>query len=500
MSCVSPGNCVAVGAADDSQQAFAVTELKGAWGAAHIIAVPAGSLSAQLNSVSCASLADCGAGGTYSDADTAFHAFVVTETKGAWGAAQDVPGIVPVLSGPAAQVLSVSCPTAGNCAAGGIEGDGAAFVVDDVAGAWGKARPLKSEGSGGGIQSVSCSSPGNCSAVGFTGLVVSEADHHWTAAQLLPGEPFLSSVSCAAPGDCAAGGGTSANKQLVIDETNPVVGIYSDFTSTADVRKAISQGWSLLANIAGLGAPAGCAAPWTKPAPARAKLDSDYQVEQVLSKQATDHPAWISYWTPEIPPVGTDLFDAGKAAGQAAAADVASVARTVLNPVTPTYVALDFETSAPAGQPSAKSCGHDADPGKRPKKGDKQCWDWASKEKANCFGVGPADWKQFALGWAAGVESAKSLQLAPAIYVNKTEYSTDKAGTFGLPVIVAISPILTSKPIQGQGPNIIGYAGFYGTCQGAAADVAKIRSWGRLDNSVQFTASKIFPPSATGTC
>src|SRR5689334_13114340 len=47
---------------------------------------------AQLNSVSCASAGNCSAGGSYTDNAEEGQAFVVTETNGIWGRAEEVPG------------------------------------------------------------------------------------------------------------------------------------------------------------------------------------------------------------------------------------------------------------------------------------------------------------------------------------------------------------------------------------------------------------------------
>src|SRR5258708_35692053 len=46
----------------------------------------------QVNSLSCASAGYCAAGGRYRDGSGHFQAFVVTEQNGAWGPAIQVPG------------------------------------------------------------------------------------------------------------------------------------------------------------------------------------------------------------------------------------------------------------------------------------------------------------------------------------------------------------------------------------------------------------------------
>src|SRR5258708_23572881 len=88
---------------------------------------------AYVYSVSCASAGNCAAGGYYLDGSDNFQAFVVDETNGSWGNAIEVPGTATLNSGGSAFVLSVSCATAGNCTAGGDYTDGSrhlqAFVV-----------------------------------------------------------------------------------------------------------------------------------------------------------------------------------------------------------------------------------------------------------------------------------------------------------------------------------------------------------------------------------
>jgi hypothetical protein len=57
-------------------------------------------------------------GGLYVDSYGGVQAFVVDESGGSWGAAEEVPGLAALNAGGWASVSSVSCPSAGNCAAG----------------------------------------------------------------------------------------------------------------------------------------------------------------------------------------------------------------------------------------------------------------------------------------------------------------------------------------------------------------------------------------------
>jgi len=86
-----------------------------------------------IDSVSCASAGNCGAGGFYTDVAGHEHAFVVSQVGGAWQQAGQVPGTAALNKGATAQVNSVSCVSAGICSAGGSYEDSSsnrqAFVV-----------------------------------------------------------------------------------------------------------------------------------------------------------------------------------------------------------------------------------------------------------------------------------------------------------------------------------------------------------------------------------
>ena len=52
-----------------------------------------------MNSVSCATAGNCAAGGFYTDGSDKLQAFVVDETNGSWGNAIEVPGTATLNSG-----------------------------------------------------------------------------------------------------------------------------------------------------------------------------------------------------------------------------------------------------------------------------------------------------------------------------------------------------------------------------------------------------------------
>jgi hypothetical protein len=79
--------------------------------------------------VSCGAAGNCSAGGSYTDKNGTTQAFVVSETRGTWGNAEEVQGIINGSTG----VRSVSCATTNHCSAGGGYTDGSqneqAFVT-----------------------------------------------------------------------------------------------------------------------------------------------------------------------------------------------------------------------------------------------------------------------------------------------------------------------------------------------------------------------------------
>jgi hypothetical protein len=250
VSCASAGNCTAGGDYTDSSggEVFLASEVNGAWGTAEEIPGTA-SLNtygaAGFGSVSCGSAGNCSAGGGYLDA-SGYQAFVVSEVNGAWDTAEEVPGTASLNSGGMAGINSVSCPSAGSCSADGYYTDATgreqAFVTGQVGGTWGTAAEVSFSGAIGGaeIESVSCPSAGNCSAGGTYSnsagtksqvFTDSEVGGTWGTAAQVPGiaklntggYAYITSVSCASAGTCSAGGyytdGSGDQQGFVVKET-----------------------------------------------------------------------------------------------------------------------------------------------------------------------------------------------------------------------------------------------------------------------------------------
>jgi hypothetical protein len=130
---------------------------------------------AAVYSVSCPSAGNCAAGGFYKDISGNYQAFVASEVNGTWKTAIKVPGTAARNKGGSAAIYSVSCPSAGNCAAGGGYTDGAghfqAFAASEVNGTWNTAIEVPgtaalNKGGSAEVYSVSCGSAGNCAGGG----------------------------------------------------------------------------------------------------------------------------------------------------------------------------------------------------------------------------------------------------------------------------------------------------------------------------------------------
>jgi len=255
VSCGSAGNCSAGGFYTDGSghvQAFLAKEVNGHWGTAFEVSASGGlnaGGNAQLFSVSCGSTGDCSAGGFYTDGSGHLQAFLVKEVNGHWGNAFEVSASGGLNAGGDAQLRAVSCGSVGDCSAGGFYTDGSghlqAFLVKEVNGHWGNAFEVSASGglnAGGNAQlvSVSCRSAGNCSAGGFyvdgsghgQAMLVKEVNGHWGNAFEVSasgglnagGNAQLVSVSCGSAGDCSAGGfytdGSGHGQAFLVKQVN----------------------------------------------------------------------------------------------------------------------------------------------------------------------------------------------------------------------------------------------------------------------------------------
>jgi hypothetical protein len=229
-----------------------LTETSGVWAPGVEAVLPADAASPPaptLVSVSCASAGNCSAVGTYTSTSGTTHGLLLTESSGVWA-----PGVRAgsfFAGGPdvTVRLYSVSCASAGNCAAVGtvtLDNQTGGLMLTQTSGVWaaqGHAAipPLNDNGTlpdVDGLSSVSCASVGNCTAVGYfgnyvgsslnaQGLLVTETSGVWAPGvrAVLPADADsnpdvdLISVSCSSAGDCAAAGtygDSSGNFQTVL--------------------------------------------------------------------------------------------------------------------------------------------------------------------------------------------------------------------------------------------------------------------------------------------
>ena len=185
----------------------------------------------QLRSESCVSAVFCAAVGSYHDAGSNGQGLLDVLSGGSWSATE-APLPSDARANPDALFFSVSCPTVGSCvavggyknSAGGTEG-----VIDTFsAGHWSTMEVLGPSGADIGataetfLKSVSCPSPGDCVAGGLysiggrsgsVGLIDTLSSGQWSD-QMAP-QPsdanthqhvYVADVSCPSVGPCVADG------------------------------------------------------------------------------------------------------------------------------------------------------------------------------------------------------------------------------------------------------------------------------------------------------
>jgi hypothetical protein len=180
VSCGAAGSCAAVGYYTDSgdnSQGWVATEKNGVWGKAveppglAALNGSSGGGNAETNSVSCRSAGNCTAVGTYGDPYGT--GFVATEKNGVWGKTEDVG----VVGGRVAEGDAAACASPGNCAAGGFDSNDSgsvnqAWVSAEKNGRWDngfEVPGLRALNKGGDAETetVSCPSAGRCAAGGY---------------------------------------------------------------------------------------------------------------------------------------------------------------------------------------------------------------------------------------------------------------------------------------------------------------------------------------------
>jgi hypothetical protein len=243
VACLAPGRCLAVGETSDAahtQSAFVATEASnGTWAQARPVAA-----GMDVSEISCPRAGDCLLGGT----SAAGQAAVSVEAGATWSAPKALPGVAAL--GPHGSAVTVlTCSSLGNCLAGGtyvpnhphLSYDQMVFVASEVKGVWHRAVPLPGEarlntGHDADILAVSCASAGNCSVGGYdnfsNGLegsfAANEVRGGWDAARAIPGATSgltetVTGLRCTAAATCLAVGAAGGNG-LIAAEKNGIWG------------------------------------------------------------------------------------------------------------------------------------------------------------------------------------------------------------------------------------------------------------------------------------
>lgn len=164
---------------DGIQEAFTVTTNAGTVATAQRTALPADASTyagASFSEITCAQLT-CTAVGTYISTTGATQLMAATLASGRWSHAVAVSAPTNAAHNPKITLYGfdgIACSSAGNCVSGGQYVDNAGgvqgFLVNEVGGLWQRAQRLKlpsdatQAGHNGGVVSLSCSSNGNCAA------------------------------------------------------------------------------------------------------------------------------------------------------------------------------------------------------------------------------------------------------------------------------------------------------------------------------------------------
>ncbi|HUZ41871.1 MAG TPA: hypothetical protein VMU68_10850 [Acidimicrobiales bacterium] len=186
VTCVSAGNCTAIGTYTDvagDSEGMIAAETHGTWARALAMVMPSGAAANPrtfffgYGGLDCASIGNCSAGGQYLVGTSTYEGFLINEVHGTWHTATDMR--LPsgaLMAGRNGGVVAVSCRSAGNCSAGAAYVDGAnsyqALVVNEVAGRWRTGQKItlptgnNTVGIDGGVYGLNCHVTGPCTATG----------------------------------------------------------------------------------------------------------------------------------------------------------------------------------------------------------------------------------------------------------------------------------------------------------------------------------------------
>ena len=274
VSCVSTGDCVAVGQYSVKRgfKAFLDVQRGATWSVLNVplpgfanTSTPQG----ELSGVDCASGASCIAVGSVTDAKGHAHALLISDVGGSWKSVA-----VPLPAGadtstPDDVLQAVSCVSSSSCAAVGTytaaDGYQLPLVLTGAAGSWqDDVVPLPANGAtptpDDQLTAVDCTPDGSCTAVGsyvrsgggVGALLETETSGAWSdVAAPLPDDAsagakdLFDAVSCTSGTSCVAVGSygdTGGNQQVLLDSevagdwSNVVAGLPGDASSSPSLN------------------------------------------------------------------------------------------------------------------------------------------------------------------------------------------------------------------------------------------------------------------------
>jgi hypothetical protein len=164
-------------------EAMSANEANGVWSTASQLIMPSNAGTNPhvflfgFGGIACASTTDCSVGGQYRDSAGSYEGFLENEVNGVWAPAVELA--LPANGSSGGQnggVVALSCPSVGDCQASGsyldTGGTYEAVVVSEVNGVWQRGSEVAlPAGSGtvgvdGGIYAIHCASATSCVGVG----------------------------------------------------------------------------------------------------------------------------------------------------------------------------------------------------------------------------------------------------------------------------------------------------------------------------------------------
>lgn len=243
VSCDPRDSCTAAGVYGDHRgyedKPYVVTDRAGRWGQAHPIAGTAPAAASGITALWCSAPGDCSAAGTSSTGGTGTLArlFTVAETGGTWHRAATLRGTIKLPSPADTQnITALTCTAPGQCTAVGAYGtsvnsvpvDAAPFTAAQVNGTWSRIHAIRGlpADAVARVTSLSCASAGNCAAGGYWltnpggdehtlssnhAFLVTETHGTWGQADRVPGlaaahsrDSAIHVVSCQARRGCTS--------------------------------------------------------------------------------------------------------------------------------------------------------------------------------------------------------------------------------------------------------------------------------------------------------